>query len=42
MKDVYQRARCKKGYARRDMSNKWTRANVKQNFLREIKKGLDK
>ena len=42
MKDVYQRARCKKGYARRDMSNKWTRANVKQNFLKEIKKGLDK
>ena len=38
MKDAYQRARCKKGYARHDMSNKWTRANIKQNFLKEIKK----
>lgn len=38
MKDVYQRARGKKGYARRDMSNKWARAVIKQNFLKEIKK----
>ena len=38
MKDVYQRARGKKGYARRDMTNKWARANIKQNFLKEIKK----
>ena len=38
MKDAYQRARCKKGYARHDMSNKWARANIKQNFLKEIKK----
>ena len=38
MKDVYQRARSKKGYARRDMTNKWARANIKQKMLKEIKK----
>lgn len=38
MKDVYQRARGKKGYARHDMSNKTARAIIKQNFFKEMKK----
>lgn len=38
MKDIYQRARGKKGYARRDMTNKWARANIKQNLIKEMKK----
>jgi hypothetical protein len=37
MKDVYQQVRGKKGYARRDMSNKQARAIIKQNFSKEIK-----
>lgn len=30
MKDIFQQARCFKGYARRDVTNKWARARIKK------------
>jgi len=37
MKDAYQRARCYKGYARRDVKNKTARARIKNEVKKEIK-----
>lgn len=38
MKDIYQRARCKEGFCRRDVKNKTARARVKAETRKAISK----